>query len=485
MKKILIFLITILSITLIPTKNVYATTTNFYEGEYIPGIWMNKVKNGTKYYQTARFFRQQITNNFAYCIEPFEMFNENSTYESTISPYNLTNEQKQKISLIAHFGYGYINHTDIKWYAITQMMIWKESDPSGIYYFSDSLNGNKISIYESEMNEINNLINSYLITPSISNQTYNIVEDEELNIIDTNNALTNYKLIDNLNNNITIINNTLNIKNLKEGTYDITLIKNDNIFNRPLVFYQGINTQNLVEAGDIETNTKLKIIVNKTKLEIIKIDSDTKTTIPSGEGKLDGAIYELLNENKEKLTELTIDKDMHSKIENLKYGKYYLKEIKAGIGYELDPNIYEFTIDKEHTNIEMILENKIIKKEIELIKEYGNGIDSNYEENISFNIYDKNNTLVTTITTDNEGKASITLPYGNYTIKQVNTTPGYNLTDDLNISVTTNEKESYKLYDYKIKVPNTRIKNKNKTYLIILVLLPISLIIYEKKRINN
>ena len=100
MKKILIFLITILCITLFPTKEVNAYTTSFYEGEYIRGIWMNKVKNGTKYYQTARFFRQSGTNNFAYCIEPFEMFNENSTYESTLSPNNLNEYQKQRIEYV-------------------------------------------------------------------------------------------------------------------------------------------------------------------------------------------------------------------------------------------------------------------------------------------------------------------------------------------------------------------------------------------------
>ena len=64
------------------------------------------------------------------------------------------------------------------------------------------------------MNEINTLINEYLITPSVSNKEYNIVENEELNIIDSNNILNQYQIIN--NNNLTIINNTLNIKNLKE-----------------------------------------------------------------------------------------------------------------------------------------------------------------------------------------------------------------------------------------------------------------------------
>ena len=54
--------------------------------------------NNTINYQTARFFRKSDTHMFAYCIEPFTFFNEGSTYESTITPKNLTNEQKDSES---------------------------------------------------------------------------------------------------------------------------------------------------------------------------------------------------------------------------------------------------------------------------------------------------------------------------------------------------------------------------------------------------
>lgn len=485
MKKILIFLITILCITLFPTKEVNAYTTSFYEGEYIRGIWMNKVKNGTKYYQTARFFRQSGTNNFAYCIEPFEMFNENSMYESTLSPNNLNEYQKQRISLIAHFGYGYKNHNDEKWYAITQMMIWKEADPTGNYYFSDKLNGNKIIIYENEMNEINNIIQNYLITPSIANNEYNIVEGQSITLTDTTNTLNNYKLVNNLNNQVEIINNNLNIKSLKEGTYNIELIRNDNIFNRPLIFFQGNNTQNLVEAGDIEKNTKLTIKVKKTEIEINKIDSDTKTNIPSGEGQIENTTYELLDHNKNKIQDIVINKNGKCIIKNIQYGKYYIKETKPGIGYTLDENIYEIELTKDQNIQKLFLENKIIKKEIEIIKEFGDGITNNYEEDILFEIYDKNNTLIATIKTNKDGKATIILPFGKYKIKQVNSSEGYKKVEDFEINVEDTKKETIKLYDYKIKVPNTSIDNQNINKELILILLGVINIIYVKKRIYN
>ena len=105
MKQIIFFLMILIVIAVCSNTNVYASNANFYEGEYIDGIYMNKRANGsnTIYYQKARFFRQSGTNAFAYCIEPFNFFNESSTYTSTLTPSNLSAYQKTRISMIAHF----------------------------------------------------------------------------------------------------------------------------------------------------------------------------------------------------------------------------------------------------------------------------------------------------------------------------------------------------------------------------------------------
>lgn len=481
MKKIKIFLIIIICILLKLNINVYAEQTTFYEGEYIPGIWMNKVKNNTIYYQTARFFRQSGTNNFAYCIEPFEMFNENNIYVSTLTPYNLTEQQRTRISLIAHFGYGYYNHYETKWYAITQMMIWQESDPSGKYYFTDKLNGKRIDIFTNEMNEINNLINNYNTNPSITNETYNIVEDEQIIINDNNNVINNY-IVDNYKDNIIIKDNKIIINNLKENNYQINLSRNDNFYNKPIIFYENNNTQNLVETGDINKNISFNINVKKTQIEITKIDKDTKTTIPSGEGQLENTTYKVYDNKMNEITKIIIDENMKGKIDNLLYGKYYIKEDTPGIGYQLDNNIYEIDLNKNNNIKKLILENEIIKKEIIINKLYGDEVNMNNESNILFEIYDINNILINTIKTDINGKAIITLPYGTYTIKQINTTEGYNKSNDITINIKDTEKETINIYDYKIKVPNTKIKDNKNIFIIIITIL---YIIYVKKRIYN
>ena len=195
MHRIKFFLILLIALMIIPSLSVKAETTSFYEGEYIQGIWMNKYNplNKITYYQTARFFRENGTNDFAYCIQPFEFFDGASSYESTTNQTTLSNVQREKVALIAHFGYGYKNHTEPKWYAITQLMIWKASAEYGDYYFTNSLNGDRINAYNAEINEINNLVNNYNKLPSIANQTYELVEDNYYEIIDTNNVLSNYK----------------------------------------------------------------------------------------------------------------------------------------------------------------------------------------------------------------------------------------------------------------------------------------------------
>ena len=145
----------------------------------------------------------------------------------------------------------------------------------------------------------------------------------------------------------------------------------------------------------------------------------------------------------------------------------------------LHTKIYEINIDKDNPVISIELENKVIEKEIELIKYIENSNSFSKEEGIGFDIIDSNNNLYDTITTDKNGIAKIKLPYGKYLIRQRNTTVGYNLIDDFNIDVLDNIKLTKELYDYKIKVPNTY-HEENNYNLILLILMGL---IYVKKMV--
>ena len=175
------------------------------------------------------------------------------------------------------------------------------------------------------------------------------------------------------------------------------------------------------------------------------------------------------------LGDIEIDDDMKGIYPNLDYGKYYIKEKAAGRGYEVDDNIYSFEITKDESNVRMILKNRVIKKKIEISKKFGDGESSSLESGIGFDIINSKGDLVDTIVTDSNGYASIILPFGKYTIKQRNTTPGYKMIDDMDINVEDNKDEMIELYDYKIKVPNTHIDSKG-SILNILILLGVLLV---------
>lgn len=478
MKKLIIFLITILGVNGFLIFNAKASNYSFYRGASIDGIYMTKVNNGIRYYEKARVLMMKGTNKFAYCVEPFAILNEDSIYTESIVADNLNQNQMKRISLIAHFGYQYGNHTDLKWYAVTQFMIWKEAAPNNDIYFTDKLDGNRINVYNDEINEINSLIDNYLKLPSISGAKIDLIENNTITLTDTNNVLQNYKSD---NQNAIINGNSIEISNMEEGEYIINLTRGNNYNNDIPVFYNSPNSQNLTIYNNISNiNTSLKVKVHKSSLEITKVDKDTMSIIPSGDASLSGAIYRLYDKDMNEIGDLTIDSNMKAKMINLNYGKYYIKEIKAGDGYKLDDKTYEFNIDNNNLNVNLTLANEVIKKKIEINKNYGDGTNSNKEENIIFNIYDSNGNLYTSITTDDNGYACITLPYGKYIIRQKNSTDGYAKVNDININVLDEEPIKYNLYDYKIKVPNTK-KDTNYYYFILLIIGAF----YVKKRIYS
>ena len=450
------FFLILISLFFIP--NISAKAATFYEAEWIPGIYLKRYNFNTKltYYQQARFYRNRETNEYVYCIEPFEGIIENASYEETINPNNLSEEKRNRISNIAYFGYGYGNHTEAKWFAITQLMIWQAADEAGNFYFTNTLNGSAANLYTQEMTEINQLIERNNTLPSFSTQTFEIVEGTSLVLEDQNQILNNFHTDEGK-----INGNTLTIDNLEEGEYEISITKNQNTRSTPTLFYLSNNSQNMVKTGSINNNinTKINVKVVKTSLEVHKIDEENESTIPQGDASLDGAIYQLSNANNEVIEEIKII-DNEATLENLEFGDYTLKEIEAGEGYLVDDTVYEFSITSENPNISLTLKNKVIKANITIEKIFGEDNNWSKEENIAFWIKNKNDKIIQTVTTNEEGIIETELPYGTYTLVQVNTTEGYEIVEPFTFEIKDQEDLFIQLKDLRIEVPDTH-KNQN------------------------
>jgi hypothetical protein len=454
----------------------------FYEGEYIDGIYTKSIyiKNYSTHFQKARFFRRTSDNKEAYCIEPFAFFDQNESYESSVNPSNISPEMWKRMSLIAYYGYGYKNHTDSKWYAITQLLIWKTSNINGEFFFTDTLNGNRVELFQDEINEINNLVENHLKMPSVAGKTYNIKKGTNY-IYDDNNVISNFVNTDNL---LSIEDNKIDTSNLSEGSYTFSFKRSNNNSNDPVLFYYSPNSQNIMTSGHIDDDSfYVNINVYDTEININKIDKDTGSNVSSGTAKLCDAKFNLYDENSNLIQEVSLDENCSAKIKGLDLGKYYIKESKPGEGYEIDNTVYDVIIDLDNTKINLQISNKVISKEIIIHKEYGTDDNSNPEKDAIFDIYSKDNKYIDTIVTNDKGIARITLPYGEYEFRQVTTKDGYMPVDNFSIKVDNTNTDEIDKMDYIIKVPNTRSDKKSSVIPIILLL--IGLTIYVKKRVIN
>ena len=436
----------------------------FYEGEYISGEYINKVIDGKTYYMTMQFIKDS-NGNIVYCLEPFVKFVDGKIYEeySNLDEYNsLSKEQKRRISLIIYYGYGYGNRTSNKWYVITQYLVWKEVDPKANVYFTNKLNGNKIDKYLNEIEFLLNDVNNHDIKPSF-------IKKYEVNY---NDGL----IIEGLNSNYEIVNcdyaysynssGNMVIPSLKDDTV-ISFRKLSNIYKNKVTIYDSSNSQDVIRPGNVVNDIlELDIHVNKGD---ITLDIRNDNSVYTIESDFTDTCYEISND-KEVLTKVcTGDDSLIYKTDYLPYGDYYIKQVSTGIGYVFDTNIYKVSIDKLNTNPEVILYNKLLRNDIEILKYACVDDECVFEKDAIFDIYDSNNNLVDSIITNDEGYGVITLGYGSYVVKQSKGLDGYTLSDEYverivdESSIHFNElinnyieKEGEVLGEY-VKIPDTKV----------------------------
>lgn len=455
MKKIWLFFL-VLFMVIIPNGRVYALENSFYEGEYITGEYIKKFKNGTGKYEQLRFFRRKEDNQAVYCIQLWETLSSNKLiegYDSNQYIYaNIDYSTWERIMLIAYYGYGYQNHTDDKWYAITQFMIWQETSPDSTIYFTKTLNGSRISKYEQEMNEINCLIQNHANLPSFYNHTYSVKYKESLTIEDTNRVLDRFDITEDSGIIVTKDNNTLSLTNTYMGDSQLILTNMGKRYSTVPIVYIDHNGQNLLAPGNyypiyMVINVELPV----TDIVIHKLDLDNQTSIPQGDARLVGSKFQLLDKDYQVITEKAIEQEGKLIFENIGYGSYYLKEIKAGEGYLLNSQVIPLGVESDHISVNFY--NQVIQNEIIITKYLKNPLTevTSVEEGAIFSIYDKRNQKIGSFVTDDTGMINTKLPYGTYIIKQELGAKNHTYVDDFQIEVKKNgEIQNFDLYNEEI-----------------------------------
>lgn len=461
MKKI-IFTLFLLTIFMINSKAL----TSFSLGEKVPNMHIESVL-GNEVHNGIPFALTSSDGKIVYCIDPFQPLNtEDNYYEysSNNSFFNITDEQLNKMNLIAYYGYGYYNHNDLKWYGVSQFLIWKTLNLTDIY-FTDTKNGNRINAYVDEIKELENLVSSHEKLPSFSNSHYDFTINSEYNLVDLNNVLKYYEISES-NIEAEIVNNELKINTKDIGNYEIKFIRKSPV-NSDYILYGLENYQPLLYPGrvnDIEFSIDIEITDGSIILN--KVDSEN---IDRLEATLKGAIYGIYQDD-ELLYTLETDENGNASIDNLPLGQYYVKEISPSTGYELDTNIYEVNLTKDNGNVVVISYENVIKGNLVINKYYGSDNGYNLEDGAVFELYDSDDNLIKTYETSN-GKINEEIEYGEYYLLQKKGIDGYKFVDKFNLSVKDKKDYIFDLYDeiLVVEVPNTSKNSYNKQISFILI----------------
>lgn len=456
--------------------------THFYMGERIPDIYIRMIDESKVGLDITHMIRRE-DGEFVYCVDPFVYANYSDSYNEynyNNQYFNLTEDQLDRMNAISYYGYGYKNHTDLKWYAVTQFVIWQELNIDDVY-FMDSKDGNRISLYEKEINELKKLVNDYYLLPSFSNKTFKFTTNSLYELIDLNDVINTYD-VKSSNIQYSIEDNRLYINTKNPGNYEITFIKKSPI-ERDYLLYALNNSQPLLYPGYInDIEFKISIEVLDGSITINKKDSEDKIREFA---MLEGAIYSIYKDDI-LIDEIKTDNNGIAYIKNLPLGKYKVKEKEPSIGYTLDKNIYDVDLTFDNRDLIIYSYENVIKGDIELNKYYGEKSNYKLEDGAIFEIYDINDNLIGFYETTN-GKIVEKLDYGNYYVIQTKGINGYSFVDKFNISIENNKKYSFDLYDniLMVDVPNTSRVDYYKILPYLFIILGVFLIFKSLKKVTR
>lgn len=427
--------------------------------------WYYTRRGGGKPYMSAQWNLYDLDGKTAYCIEPGVNIT-TSDYEGEIgwinSPYS--DEVNRKIQLYGYYGYNYPGHENLRYRAAAQSLIWEATGGQIIEFWTEKYgNGNFINL-NAERNEILRLASTHYEVPTFDSDTKDAVIGETTTFTDTKDILSNFDVVKSSDASVSINGNTLSVTPNVVGNITV-VIKKKTYTQDPTIIFVGkdATSQKMGMFGvDDPVLVRVKLNVVGGSLKINKKDLDTKLSKPQGDATFKNAVYELLDENYNFITDLIIDDSFGAKTDKILSPNkiYILREKTASEGYLLDKTEYRFKIDRDNLDIEMDVYEDVIEKTVNIYKVFADGSTTilKGEPNVSFEIYLKSTgEYYKTIKTDEKGFVSVKLPYGKWIFKQVSSTSGFEKVKDFEIVINNDSDE-----DITKIISNAEIKAKLK-----------------------
>lgn len=322
---------------------VKASDKSFYLGDRIPDVYYIMDKTNKKVFAQFKRITKTDTNELVYCIEPGVVLSSEDyiPYEGFDERFNLSKEKWDKVNLIAMYGYKYKNHDDIKWYIVTQYMIWQEVMPdSWNLYFVDK-NKNRINnMYVEEINEVNNLIKNHKSHPEIS-EYYEFDINEPISIFDDAKIIGNYK---NNYSDVSISNNKINILPIdKRGNYKYTFSLDDT-YNKAIYFYHPDGQNVLLRGYDYVNSFSVNIKIKSGKIKINECDKETFID------EIIGGIYEVLDQDDTVIETIDCSEDYNCLSKELETGHHKIRVKKLNDEFIKNENIYDVLVEDGKTS---------------------------------------------------------------------------------------------------------------------------------------
>lgn len=411
--------------------------------------WYYTRRGGGKPYMSAQWNLYDLDGKTAYCIEPGVNIT-TSDYEGAIgwinSPYS--DEVNRKIQLYGYYGYNYPGHENLRYRAAAQSLIWEATGGQIIEFWTEKYgNGNFINL-NAERNEILRLASTHYEVPTFDSDTKDAVIGETTTFTDTKDILSNFDVVKSSDASVSINGNTLSVTPNVVGNITVVLKKKTYTQDPTIIFVgKDATSQKMGMFGvDDPVLVRVKLNVVGGSLKINKKDLDTKLSKPQGDATFKNAVYELLDENYNFITDLIIDDSFSAKTDKIlsPNKKYILREKTASEGYLLDKTEYRFKIDRDNLDIEMDVYEDVIEKTVNIYKVFADGSTTilKGEPNVSFEIYLKSTgEYYKTIKTDEKGFVSVKLPYGKWIFKQVSSTSGFEKVKDFEIVINNDSDE--------------------------------------------
>jgi len=418
-----------------------------------------------------------VGDKTVFCIEPMQLFTEGLDYSPDTKKWDELSEQtRQNIWEINYYGYSYSGHQTEKYYVATQVMIWQAV--TGTWYQPYYTDGTTVYDISNEVAVINNLRTQPQGRPSFNNQTIKMGLNTPVTLTDTKGTLANYSITSSNGISASVNGNNLTVAITSEN-YDKSITFSRNFTARDVnVIYGSGGYQRVIYLAsrrDPSPNFKLNFDLMYADIEVEKQDSQTGTKT-QGDATFNGATFAIKDTSGNVLETITTN---GLKVKSKKYPvgtTLNVCEVTSPEGYLTNSSCNTVELKYSGDNIPSTfyttVKDQVIKGRIEIAKtidkeKYGL-FQSNVQkpgEGFKFDIILKSTgKVVSTLTTDEDGRAiSEYLPYGTYIVKE-HATKGYDTLDPFEVKIDQNEKTYfYNIYNDTIKAELTIYKTDSET----------------------